>query len=76
MNAGKCDNYCYSEKQTHKVGEGGNYCSALSEGKYMFPFLDPNIYPLVQPADSRSGRSAHGRERAPVAPVVLKTLHS
>lgn len=58
MNAGKCDNYCYFEKQTQKAGEGGNYCSAAREGKYMFPFLVPNIYPLLRQADSRSGDSA------------------
>lgn len=59
MNAGKCDNYCYSEKQTQKAGEGGNYCSAAREGKYMFPFLGLNIYPPLRPADSRSYDGAH-----------------
>lgn len=65
MNAGKCDNYCYSEKQTHKAGERGNYCSGAREGKYMFPFLDLNIYLLPQPADSGSDRSTHRPGKGP-----------
>ena len=65
MNAGKCDNYCYSEKQTQKAGEGGNYCSGAREGKYMFPFLDLNIYPPLWAADSRSDDSTHRPGKAP-----------
>lgn len=70
MNAGKCDNYCYSERQTQKAGEGGNYCSAAREGKYMFPFLDLNIYPPLQPADSRSAHT--DPEKAPSPRRFLK----
>lgn len=65
MNAGKCDNYGYSERQTQRAVEGGNYCSAAREGKYMFPLLDLNIYPPLQPADSRSDSSTHGPGEAP-----------
>lgn len=65
MNAGKCDNYCYSERQTQRAGEGGNYCSAAREGKYMFPFLELNIYPALRPADSLSDDSAHRPGKAP-----------
>lgn len=68
MNAGKCDNYCYSEKQTQRAGEGGNYCSAVKEGKYMFPFLDLNIYPPGLAADSCSDRGSHGSGKAPHSP--------
>lgn len=80
MNAGKCDNYCYSEKQTQRAGEGGNYCSAAREGKYLFPFLDINIYPPLQPADSRSDDSTHRPGKAsrwvPVMPEPLQSTTS
>ena len=74
MNAGKCDNYCYSEKQSQRAGERGNYCSAAREGKYTFPFLGLNIYPPRQAADSRSDGSTHGPGKAPCrARVMLET---
>lgn len=70
MNAGKCDNYGYSEKQTQRTGEGGNYCSTAREGKYMFPFLGLNIYPTLSPADSHSGDGTHTALERPL--VVFK----
>lgn len=78
MNAGKCDNYCYSERQTRRAGEGGNYCSAAREGKYLFPLLDLNIYPPMWPADSRSGDGTHGKapRRVQVMPANSAVQHA
>lgn len=61
-------------RSRHRAGEGGNYCSAAREGKYMFPFLGLNIYPPLRPADSCSDNSPNRPGKASHwAQVMLKT---
>lgn len=51
MNAGKCDNCCYSKKLAKSAGEGG--IIVLQEGGEMHvSYVELNIYPHLYPADS------------------------